>query len=165
MATNAQHQAAWRQRQKLKFATAEEGAVRLRKKTEAEIAALRNELDRVKAGTKTNEPPPESATELAQAKAEMKSLRKELRMVRAQRTALRRALRKSKPWCGTCQSSDYTRLRLDTDAWSPPDPEWLERFSKIAGLLGSDNEAERNAAAYQIFKMLGAAKLRWSDIF
>lgn len=40
----------------------------------------------------------------------------------------------------------------------------LDRLSKIMGMLGSDHDGERSAAAWQASKLLREAKLTWRDV-
>jgi hypothetical protein len=45
-----------------------------------------------------------------------------------------------------------------------PSPEFIEKLYKICGLLGSDHDGERAAAALKASRMLQGASLTWSDV-
>ena len=44
------------------------------------------------------------------------------------------------------------------------DPQEIDRFSKLLGLLGSDHDGERSAAAAKATAFLGARSMGWPDI-
>lgn len=45
------------------------------------------------------------------------------------------------------------------------DPTTATRLAKICGLLGSDQDGERSAAAWQATKLLRSQGLTWTDVF